>query len=519
MKKVLAFLLAALLILGMLPAAFAEAESKDPAEKAAEFDYVKYMSKRDNYKYDKKNKVWSWSESYVKKYYDADVTIMMRVRSEEGGPNPAYSKLYVKVLDKNSKAFWNVESIDFMIGEAVYSYPAMSQSETTSSIVLGEQGQLLMQALADDEGEDVRVRITSTEGQSKLIRLSQEKYAKSLKEFCRVCLKYDVWGYTADKEAALESESTYPLTVSEEKPVVEDAPADSAVQAPAPTEDVEAQAGSDASSEPAEAPEKGTEEETAASPAETGTPAVQDGNDAPMPAAFEIGPYGIPLYPTAEDVDLAAVLDGHNIKRLVDLFGGIKMTDTSKQTDSSNKAFNNTYNDVSYYFLDDEKWLEPQYIHYYVNTPKNRGSRNSGVVFEGTIGGYVFNSDFYGNHPYSICISDSKHINKFPFSSEEMATRLETISLAFSSDRIKNITSAELVDGMYRICFEVTEGKSTTDFDCSVVIDPATSLIQSYTRSYYMPNNKSRLVVSSVVIQYGLDQNPDYSSMLSAIKK
>ena len=92
-------------------------------------------------------------------------------------------------------------------------------------------------------------------------------------------------------------------------------------------------------------------------------------------------------------------------------------------------------------------------------------------------------------------------------------------SLAFSSDHIKNITSAELVDGMYRICFEVTEGKSTTDFDCSVVIDPATSLIQSYTRSYYMPDNKNRLIVSSVVIEYGLDRNPDYSSMLSAIKK
>ena len=237
MKKVLAFLLSVLLILGMFPAAFAEAEGKDPAEKASEFNYVKHMSKRSNYKYDKKNKVWSWSESYVKKYYDADVTIMMRVRSEEGGPNPAYTKLYVKVLDKNSKAFWNVESIDFIIGDAVYSYPAMSQSETTSSVVLGEQGQLLMQALADDEGEDVRVRITSTEGHSKLIKLSQEKYAKSLKEFSRVCLKYDVWGYTTDREAALESESTYPLTIGEEKPLAEDAPGDSAVQAPAPAED------------------------------------------------------------------------------------------------------------------------------------------------------------------------------------------------------------------------------------------------------------------------------------------
>ena len=470
MKKLIALLLAIILVCGMLPAAFAEGSAEEPAEEsteeAAAFDYVKLMSKRDNYKYDKKNKSWSWNQSYVKKYYDANVTLLMKVQGEKDGPNPAYTKLYVKVLDKDGNKKWTVESLDFLVGEDVYSYQAMDRSGDYSCVLLGEQGQQLMAALAESDGENVSVRITAEDGNSKLIKLSQKSFTETLKEFCRVCQKYDIWGFSTDKDKAAESEQAFPLTINA------------------------------ATAEEPEAKEE---------------PAVE---------ADENAPYGIPLYASPEEVDLAAVLDGHNIKKLIEQFGGVKETGTQRYTNGSNKY---GYINESYVFLDSSKWLEPQYVNYNVNSPEKRTA--NGVTYLGSTSGLIYNSDFYNGKPFYISIPEKNSFgaksSKSSVSVEVTDNKLEGAFLWLSGEAIKEITKTELTDdGMYRIYFDL-DLESSKLTDCSVVIDPETSLIQkySYKNSFIGSDNKTVKYTDSTKVEYGLEKLPDYSAMVSEINK
>lgn len=212
MKRITALFLCLVLLCGIAPLAFAaDSEGQD-------FDYQRILSKREGYEYDKFEKTWSWYKAYVREYSDARVVIGMEAWGEDGGPNPDYMELYVKVLDEKGKKLWTVESVDFLLNDDVYSYKSMLQGSDSSSVVLGEKGALFMKAVAENDGSDVSVKITSDEGRSITLNLGKDKYTKTLKEFCRVALKYDLYGLSVGKDTAAMGEIMFPLTINGEIP-------------------------------------------------------------------------------------------------------------------------------------------------------------------------------------------------------------------------------------------------------------------------------------------------------------
>ena len=94
----------------------------------------------------------------------------------------------------------------------------MLQGSDSSSAVLGEDGQLLMKAMAENDGSDVSAKITADDGRSITLNLSKDKFTKTLKEFCRVALKYDFYGFSVGKSTASMSEAMFPLTINGEVP-------------------------------------------------------------------------------------------------------------------------------------------------------------------------------------------------------------------------------------------------------------------------------------------------------------
>ncbi len=243
-------------------------------------------------------------------------------------------------------------------------------------------------------------------------------------------------------------------------------------------------------------------------------------------------PYGIPVYPSAEDVDLATVLSGHGIKRLVDLFGGVLDESQSVDVYPNNSKYENTYISKNYYFLDEEQWENAKYVNYSLRSPEKRGLSN-GIYFSDSENLLVYDADLYQGNPYIIYINqwpNELHISKQPIEAKDLEMMLEGSSLLpFSSYQQFQVTKAEMVDGKYRIEFDLvgdtsvemkdSEGNhmGTTSKDGRyVLIDPDTSLICGYGYEEYQEyfNGMENVEKTSTVtaeINYGLEELPDYS--------
>ena len=241
-------------------------------------------------------------------------------------------------------------------------------------------------------------------------------------------------------------------------------------------------------------------------------------------------PYGIPIYQSAEDVDLATVLSGHGLKRLVDLFGGVFEESQSVDVYPNHPQFENTYISKKYYFLDEEQWENAQYVNYSIRNPEKRSS--NGVNFSNSESLLVYNADLYNGNPYTTSINhlpNEERIDKPPIAARDLEMMLVSSILPFSSYQQFQVTKAETVDGKYRIEFDI-EGDNaiemkdskgnhlgTTSMDGRyVLIDPDTSLINGYgyerSQEYYngIENVESISTVSAEII-YGLEELPDYS--------
>ena len=207
MKKAISLVLAVIFICSFAPCAFAEAKK---------FDYKSALGDRDGYSYDKFDKSWSYYGAYAEYFSDATVIIGIQTESNSGESNPALTTLYVKIIDKNGDKLHDVESIDFLIGEDIYSYESMLPLGETSAVVLAEDGLLLIKAIKDSDSKDVAIRLgVKNKGNVTFDDLDSSEY-KELKDFCRVYLKYDLWDYCADKDTANYYESLFPLTINGE---------------------------------------------------------------------------------------------------------------------------------------------------------------------------------------------------------------------------------------------------------------------------------------------------------------
>ena len=221
-----------------------------------------------------------------------------------------------------------------------------------------------------------------------------------------------------------------------------------------------------------------------------------------VPGAFaefepvEGTPYGILLFETIDDVDFAMVGHGHVLKRLLDLVDNVEVKEDRSQT-----VQGQTYGslDDNFYFLDDG-----QYVHY-VESVDNVYHSQSYQLFL-----------FDKNDPYYYV----KHMggrDKWEVQPEMIEGILEGSICPFNPDIFDfEITSAEEVDGMYVFKLNLTPRTDLEDdaeitysvSDCSLTIDPETSLIRGY--AYDLTADFGEIIASAEV-NYNVDKQPDYS--------
>lgn len=214
MKKILSFALVFVILVGILPIANA----------AGTFDYQTVLGSRAGYEYDKFDKQWSYYRAASKTFSDAYVVLGMKVYGEEGGSNPEYTSLYVKILDTDGNARETITGIDFLIGDDMYSFESMLQDETDSSVVLRNAGQCLIEAINNANIQDITVRINTKRYYYTYDASEFDDFSSTIKEFCRVFVKYNINTYYTDDDFYGMLESVWPLTLNGE---VVDAPVSS----------------------------------------------------------------------------------------------------------------------------------------------------------------------------------------------------------------------------------------------------------------------------------------------------
>lgn len=208
-------------------------------------------------------------------------------------------------------------------------------------------------------------------------------------------------------------------------------------------------------------------------------------------------PYGIPLFETVDDVDFQAVIAGHTYRRLLDCFDNFEV-----KSDMLQKAQNGTFDMLidDYYFLDNG-----QYVQYSEQTSKEYNSTTYQL--------FLYDRDdpyYYIRHPGGR--------DKYDVPAEYVDQMLDGPICALSPfyfDFVVN--SAEVVDGLYVYKFDmVPKEEIVAEYgdmgvsysDCSITIDPETSLIRAF--SYQQITERAESTYSSEVF-YNVDKQPDYS--------
>ena len=223
-----------------------------------------------------------------------------------------------------------------------------------------------------------------------------------------------------------------------------------------------------------------------------------------LPAAYaeyepvEDTPYGLPLLKKPEDFDLEAVINGHTLKRLLDLVDNIQSKQAMKQV-AQGQELNMEFDD--YYFLDNG-----QYVSYSIQNEK--GSKYKTYQL------FLFDKD------------DPTYYSKFEGTRDKYKTDPAIIDLLLESPifpfdpntfdfEITDLKEEE--DGLFTCAFNVTakpefaenaSGSMPVFSDCSISVDPETGLVRAYT--YNMKTDDMELDYNGEM-NYNVDQEPDYS--------
>ena len=181
------------------------------------FDHATVLGDKDGYSYDKFDHEWKYYEAYVKRFTDASFVLGLQAIGEKGGDNLSETDLYVKLLKTDGSVYATVSSIDLLIDDEVYSFKDMIKFESgTSMVLLGENGNLLIEALGFCDANSVSVRV-KTDKDTYTIELDAVELTQSLKEFCRTYLVAGMWNYCVDYDYCARVEAKYPLYISGEQ--------------------------------------------------------------------------------------------------------------------------------------------------------------------------------------------------------------------------------------------------------------------------------------------------------------
>ena len=211
---------------------------------------------------------------------------------------------------------------------------------------------------------------------------------------------------------------------------------------------------------------------SAPAPAVTETPApeapapAEEPEEAAEEVPFVMGPYGIPVYRSLEDVDLAAVLQANNMKNLLQYLDNFKIVEKldNESTFSGTEAY--TSEGDYRFFLDGEQYVEN------VDYTSNLSFMNWTQLIE------------YNLTDPGKCFAlqkDANGLTNLPAAAENVEA---SILPSFSGDYVE--TGRREADGHYLFTYELKpienlEENSTAEFkNCSVEIDPETGLIVKY---------------------------------------
>ena len=176
------------------------------------FDYEALLSSKEGFSYDKFDKKWKWSMACSKIWTDAKMFIGIQAISTEGGEQLNETSLYIKCVDNNGNVIKHAQAVDFSIDGTTYSYKKMLVSDESGMVALGENGNLLIEALAFCDASTVSVRV-KMEDNTYTFDLDPSNLTWTLKDYCRSYLELNLWSYCSNREQMAKWEEQYPLTV------------------------------------------------------------------------------------------------------------------------------------------------------------------------------------------------------------------------------------------------------------------------------------------------------------------
>lgn len=206
-KKLITIALSFFLLASLIPfSAYAE-----------DFDHKAVFGDFEGYSYDKFDKEWSVYSIYS--YVEPGSEFFMSFKSfgERGGNNLSATYFVVGLINKSKSEYININSIDILIGDDLYSYNNLQYNGGASSTYIAENGNLLIEALATCDPSTVSVRIRNDVGNVSL-DLDAKQVEETLKRFCAVYVLNHVWDYEieSNKLALAQFEAGNPLYINGE---------------------------------------------------------------------------------------------------------------------------------------------------------------------------------------------------------------------------------------------------------------------------------------------------------------
>ena len=219
-------------------------------------------------------------------------------------------------------------------------------------------------------------------------------------------------------------------------------------------------------------------------------------------------PYGIPIYESVDDVDLAAVISGHGEKRLLDIVNSAEITSTNY-----NKTFNTKFNSDTLLVKDGTRYVEN-----FESRGENAQSGNTSTL-------YIYdgdNSKMYRKDPFGR--------TENPITADEAEKHLGATILPFDLENYEiDLQTRNEEDGKYCFTFNMKplneEAAKTDFFECALEMDSSTSLVTVVEYHSVSAGGEKVMSDGSVVntlpqdttvqssYSYGVEKEPDYSLM------
>jgi hypothetical protein len=212
-KRILCAILAALAIMTILPSALAHADA-DPFDPTP--DYPARLGWKKDFSYREEEGQWHYESRYEEATDESIIDIGFHTMSVAGGNDIEWTALFFEVVNLNSQSPDIPVSAKLLIDGDSYDIPTLyGETGMTGMAILGENYNLLMEALAYGSAENVSVEIRSVQNSYYLI-LNPIRLTATLKDFCRTYMEEHFWQFTVNKDRLIGMEEGCPLYVNGE---------------------------------------------------------------------------------------------------------------------------------------------------------------------------------------------------------------------------------------------------------------------------------------------------------------